>query len=347
MNHAELKKRLIANAIDFLNRAIDDFHTRPKYSIINFYSAVELILKARLFDEHWTLVVQGEPDFEKFVRGDFQSVNFQDSSKRLSQIIRSGLSDNAFKNFDAVRRHRNKIVHFFHEADFAEDLHKGVEIATEQLRAWHDLQKLVLSQWKEVFDEHKDQFNAIETKLTKYRDYLTARFDSLSAQIAKEKGAGQEFSECSSCGHASARLAEILPRLFESDCLVCGYRERYLLFDCRKCGNETALRPDEYECEHCGERMDEEELVDSVDQLAVTPDNYFDVQARIHCGECEGFETVVLYEGKYLCVNCFDVSEGYSQCEFCSAPSTADLEDSYLDGCSLCDGRMGWKADQD
>jgi hypothetical protein len=347
MNHAELKKRLIANAIDFLNRAIDDFDARPKYSIINFYAAVELILKARLFHEHWTLAVQGEPDFEKFVRGDFQSVNFRESSKRLTQVIRSGLSDGAFKNFDEVRKHRNKMVHFFHEADFAEELNRREEIAKEQLRAWHDLQKLVLSQWSEVFDDHKDKFSAIEEKLTKYRDYLTARFESLAAQISTEKQAGKEFSVCSSCGHASARIGEILPRLFEADCLVCGYHERYLLFDCLKCGKETALRPDEYECEQCGERMNEEELIEAVDQLVVTKDNYFDVQARISCGECQGFETVVLYEEKYLCVNCFDDSDGYSQCEFCSTPSTADLEGSYLNGCEFCDGRIGWDSDRD
>jgi hypothetical protein len=52
-----LRDRLVANAIDFLRRAINEFKKDPKYSIIHFSAAVELLLKARLMAEHWSLVV--------------------------------------------------------------------------------------------------------------------------------------------------------------------------------------------------------------------------------------------------------------------------------------------------
>jgi hypothetical protein len=48
---------LVANAIDFLTLATEEFEGRPKHSIIAFHSAVELVLKARLMHEHWSLVV--------------------------------------------------------------------------------------------------------------------------------------------------------------------------------------------------------------------------------------------------------------------------------------------------
>ena len=47
--------RLTENSIDFLTEAIDGFQVQPKYSIIHFYTAVELFLKARLLHEHWSL----------------------------------------------------------------------------------------------------------------------------------------------------------------------------------------------------------------------------------------------------------------------------------------------------
>ncbi|HEX4556398.1 MAG TPA: hypothetical protein VH249_20580 [Xanthobacteraceae bacterium] len=76
--------RLIENALDFLTRAIDEFEGAPKYSIIHFYAAIELFLKARLLDEHWSLIVSKEPDRAKFESGDFVSVAFDTICIRLA-----------------------------------------------------------------------------------------------------------------------------------------------------------------------------------------------------------------------------------------------------------------------
>lgn len=43
---------LVANAIDFLTLATEEFESRLKHSVIAFYTAVELMLKARLMAEH-------------------------------------------------------------------------------------------------------------------------------------------------------------------------------------------------------------------------------------------------------------------------------------------------------
>jgi hypothetical protein len=74
---------LIKNALDFLKHAIDDFSTHPKHSVINFYTAVELFLKARLLEEHWSLIVVKDPDRRKFEAGDFISVTFEEACNRL------------------------------------------------------------------------------------------------------------------------------------------------------------------------------------------------------------------------------------------------------------------------
>ena len=39
---------VVRNAFDFLGRSIDELEKHPKYSVIHFYSAIELFVKARL-----------------------------------------------------------------------------------------------------------------------------------------------------------------------------------------------------------------------------------------------------------------------------------------------------------
>jgi hypothetical protein len=134
MTQAELLSRLIKNAIDFLSSAIEEFQTKPKYSIIHFYTAVELFLKARLLHEHWSLIVLKDPDLTKFESGNFISLSFEVACERLRRVAQSPVPETAQKNFDTIRKHRNKMVHFFHQAD--QNAGPDIEaVAREQLRA--------------------------------------------------------------------------------------------------------------------------------------------------------------------------------------------------------------------
>ena len=40
-----------------MHKSIGQLDTAPKYAVINFCSAVELFLKARLLAEHWSLII--------------------------------------------------------------------------------------------------------------------------------------------------------------------------------------------------------------------------------------------------------------------------------------------------
>jgi hypothetical protein len=206
-----LRDRLVENALDFLNVAIEQFEEKPKHSIINFYSAVELFLKARLLYEHWSLVVTSNPDKQRFAAGDFQSVSFEDACTRLQRIVQSPLPDNARLSFDVVRKHRNKMVHFFHEGD-SKKASLG-DIAAEQLRAWHHLNALLSGQWRREFDNLKPKLAVIESKLSRHRQYLRVKFDELGEQIAAIQERGGRIEPCESCGFKAAEATEILDDL--------------------------------------------------------------------------------------------------------------------------------------
>ena len=80
-------RSLAENALDFLNKAVDELKDGPKYSVIHFYAAVELFLKARLMQEHWTLIVskRQEPDWDRFISGRFSSVSMASRSALASR----------------------------------------------------------------------------------------------------------------------------------------------------------------------------------------------------------------------------------------------------------------------
>ena len=208
MTTEQLFNRLVENGLDFLARSIEELEGRPKYSVIHFHAAVELFLKARLMSDHWSLIVtkREDPDWEKFVAGDFHSVSLDEAALKLEKAVRSGLTDTELRAFREVTRHRNKMVHFFHEAHSAEQSEKLQQaIAKQQLNAWYLLHRLQSGRWKSEFEAWSEQFKEIDGKLRKHHDFLQVVFDHLGEEFQKRKRAGSAFVTCPSCGFESKR----------------------------------------------------------------------------------------------------------------------------------------------
>ena len=60
-------EHILQNAFDFLRTAIGQIYEQPKYSVINFCAAIELILKAKLVNEHWSLTLQKSGHFRMYI----------------------------------------------------------------------------------------------------------------------------------------------------------------------------------------------------------------------------------------------------------------------------------------
>lgn len=346
MKKSELLGRIVENAIGFLSHAIESLETAPKFSVIDFYAAVELFLKARLLCEHWSLVVAKGPDWDKFLAGDFVSVGFEEACVRLEKIVRSPVSPRARAKFDAVRLHRNKMVHFFHAGEDGQN--QLIEaVAIEQLHAWYELH-LLLQQWSDVFEPWQSEISKIEGRLERHKKYLMAKYDALRPKLDQLAADGKSVRGCQFCNFVAAVMTEAgVSELYEGNCLVCGAANKWLLMSCPNC-SEWAILSDgaQFSC-GCGHSLDERGLVSALDETVVTKDNYFENPYPANCGECEGWHTVVSREGKNLCVVCLDVTNELDHCGFCGEASTGDLEDSSLVGCGQCDGSVGWNMRKD
>jgi len=81
---------LVESALDFLNTGLEEVNKRPKLSVIHFFNGIELLLKARLLHEHWSLVVVKPGDVSKksFTSGEFESVNTRQCLVALSGSVK-------------------------------------------------------------------------------------------------------------------------------------------------------------------------------------------------------------------------------------------------------------------
>jgi hypothetical protein len=264
----DLFTRLVDNALAFLSRSINDFEHFPKYSVIHFHAAVEPFVKARLMSEHWSLVVtqRKEADWKKFVAGDFQSVGLEEAASKLEKVVGDGVSKSTLQAFRNVGKHRNKMVHFFHEAHSTsvdEQLH--TEIAKEQLNSWYLLNQLLTGPWKDVFDNWLTQISEIDTRLRDHRKYLQVIFDNLKPKMEAREREGFKFEACPSCQFEAQEHNPDAEDVELAVCWVCGFKQKRLTIDCRWCGNPVEFADEGFsECGSCGKSLEPEHVVDAL-----------------------------------------------------------------------------------
>ena len=252
------------------------------------------------------------------------------------------------KNFDTIRKHRNKMVHFFHDADRTPWPWLTENIALEQLRAWHDLHELLTVDWAPIFESFDQKFDEIDKKLSGHREFLRAKFDKLAPSIKEEKSRGIQFRICPSCGFDAARVLPVLGDLFKSTCLVCRRRGSWFNYTCSNCNKVSPLGDGgEFVCTRCQHKDDQAVIVEKINEFIITSDNYMDARVPAHCAECEGYHSVVEYKEQFLCVVCFLVTEHVAACGWCSEYGNGDMGDSAMFGCTMCGGSVGNQMSKD
>ena len=346
----EMIDSLVINAIDFLNKSINELQTSPKYSVINFYASIELFLKARLMAEHWSLVFE-EPqkaNLSKFRVGDFKSVGIDNAKYRLTNIVGVKVGDKAYKCFNDIREHRNRLIHFFHpEYEKPENttLH---EVVAEQCKGWLYLYRLLTIEWKATFAEHLDAIEALDKLMHKHRQFLNAKYEELKPDIDKGRERGVEFIYCYSCGFEASRLKEIHNPLVETNCLICGNEEKQIRVSCPTCGEWIHVYDlGQGTCGGCETEIGIDYLFDRLGVKQISKESLYE-PVHAYCSNCEYYDqpsVVPIDDYMWLCLACLTLHDQVDQCEWCAELVTGDVADTYFSGCVMCDGRAGWTKD--
>lgn len=350
LGHSDIADALTRNAFDFLTKAIEEFDTAPKYSVIHFCAAIEMLLKGRLMQEHWSLIV-GKPEqanLAKFIAGDFVSVTLEETRNRLRDIVDQDISDEAFNSFRTLATHRNKMIHFFH-AGIEDDKQAKAQIEAEHCRAWFHLHRL-LEQWDGYFHHFRKEIASADRTMKRHRKYLSAKFKALKSELAAARKSGTNLQACNACGFKGAIPGELDSEISTVRCRVCDHTETQVQIDCPHCSEFIVIAGEGWgTCEYCIGKIEPEHLREALtDQGAVhiAIKDGDDSWGPINCGSCEGYHTVVQREGDiYFCANCFDFTDHVETCGWCNELNTGDMEASYWAGCTACDGNAGWTKD--
>ena len=139
MTSDEIFDNLVRNALDFLNRALDELEGHPKYAVIDFAAAVELVFKSRLVlvAPMWVADEPTEATPERFAQGKLRTVGLELAKRRIESLTTETIEPDAFKVFQAIARHRNRVVHFFHGELSSANQRQAV--AGEIYVGWHHL----------------------------------------------------------------------------------------------------------------------------------------------------------------------------------------------------------------
>ncbi|MDD3012552.1 MAG: hypothetical protein PHC34_02485 [Candidatus Gastranaerophilales bacterium] len=335
-------KNVLGNAFDFLENAIGQIYEQPKYSVINYCSAIELILKAKLLNEHWSLLIDGKPNLCKFEQGNFKSIDFKSIIQRIVDVTNEKLPIGISESFHALADHRNKMIHFFHEAH-TEDAGDEIkaDIIAEQDKAWIILQEL-FEKWSDIFapDEYRiEKLNDLMQDI-KRKDYYKKRFEKVKSKIDEEKQKGIVFKTCRRCTYPASREQKLTDYLFQYRCKVCKAEEEAIKVYCLNCDylTEIDFNNIDIECEQCNIKIDRKRIIDLLDTEIVTGNNYNDYTVK-NCSNCSSLESVIQHDNYYICTECSYITEYIEYCEYCGEGQIGgDLEDSYLTGCEACDG---------
>lgn len=329
---------LVGSGLGFLERSASELKADPSISVVHFATGLELLLKARLYREHWALVClkPHEARWAGLLSGDGRTIAAKSLCKAIGAATDSNLTPEA-EAFGQVFKHRNKVVHFLPPEELE-------DVVAEQCRAWYRLHRLLLTGWKNEFGAFSKRIEQIDRALLSHRAYLQARYDGLSDELSALPP--DQLADCPSCGFKAAVLESPDAAFSRITCRVCHHTQDLAKFECGTWQELEAAT----ECE-CGESHTLDELMELVaptppmrakEMLLYEPDRY-------HCGECLLPEVSVVQitddEHKsehYACLRCsvrYDYRD-LSECQWCSARWAGyDTEHSYLVGCEWCDGR--------
>jgi uncharacterized C2H2 Zn-finger protein len=341
-------RALVDNGLQFLERSLDDLDKHPNFSVINFYTAVELLLKARLMLEHWTLVLapskgsKDEPSWEKFKQGNFKSVSLDDIKIRLFNVAQVQISDAIWECFKKLRYHRNKVIHFHAPFKTTEEGRKGqVDIIREQLHGWYYLHDMLTVRWQKEFRHAKKEIEHLDKTIkSRSKPYLEVVYSKIKSEISTLKKSGEMFHACPICKYKSFQLSEVIEGLlYQGKCKVCQYTERMLTLSCRECDTKVDLFGGSFgNCPKCGEIFDDKSTAKN---FALYLDDHMGIEVA-HCCYCENHYTVGYKDGHWFCASCLEDFDSVWHCECCGeANAGPEKEMSYLQGCTICEGRYG------
>ena len=186
---------LLANGLDFIlgaaERTVIGTPRDLKYAVLNLVDGVELLVKARLEQEHWTLLFDqaDRASQEKLRNGNFKSVDFEQSYRRLRDIVRVKIDAPVWKHLNDLRTLRNRTRHY----NIDSELGQVTSLLAECLNFCHSFCN---EQFPNLADhsQEKELLDQIWDHLVRNKEFVDARMRAIAAELK-----GSQVWECPAC----------------------------------------------------------------------------------------------------------------------------------------------------
>jgi hypothetical protein len=208
----------IVNGIDYLYSVVDHLSGEPqprdlKYGVLHLQAATEVLLKARLLQEHWSLVFKdpGRADRARFESGDFESCGTAETISRLRDIIGIDLPRAAADEINQLAKAHNALQHYGLVAPAP-----AVESRTAQILDFLQMfitEHLLPGLGGEDAVHAEDGTHYIHARLGEMRALIKARMVRLGPELASF---AERTVECPECGQSAVIVGS--PPLF---CRFC------------------------------------------------------------------------------------------------------------------------------
>lgn len=254
MNEVEKSNRVdavvsfppVPNGVDYLVSVVEllarDDHGEPnprdlKYAVLHLQAAVEVLLKARLQIEHWSLVVKDATKTSKqsYLSGDFESLTQVETIRKLSAVLGIDIAERDKQTLLSLAKTRNALQHWG-LAESAPAVEARAADVLDFLIRFVD-QHLLDSLDADARQEIDEDMRRVRDRLTGIRAYVRSRMERLRAELSESSA---RTVECPHCGQLALVVDGIrnechfCPRVWlDFDMLASRYASDVLYFSLR------------------------------------------------------------------------------------------------------------------
>lgn len=280
---------ILENALDFIAKSFEEIQEPKllKYALLHFTSGLELIFKAILLSEHWSLTLDNLDKVKEnaYINRDFMSVNWENSIKRLKIFCEIDLTY-AENDLQKLKNLRNRIEHY--DCDFQ---------TNSVIDLINNLTSLLVNLLTNNFNTNKLR--------KKGRDL----FENIQSSLFTMQ---EHYEEAKKLMQKKIKDSNLIP--IDVPCNMC--KEKFV-----------TKKEDNYICNLCKHKLTAEDIAISFieNELKINPYRIMKdggIFPLHHCPECS--ENTFVYhckENSEIIAHCYNCDEDYTNakcCEICN-----------------------------
>lgn len=210
----ELEFSLVENAEDFLEASVDHVRTPEprdwKYAILHLASALELLFKAILEREHWSLLFEdvNKASIASLTSGKLHSVRFDTAIERARKIVGVELKTRDLDYLGRIHALRNGLQHFTVRIN----IEQAKSIVARGISLFLDLQHRYVD-----VSANREFEQRINQALLEFEEYVDVRVRALQPELNAACRPAEGFRACTGCLQGT-----LVTEGYEAKCLYCG-----------------------------------------------------------------------------------------------------------------------------